>query len=144
MQHSALPSGMTSHCATTTSATYTYRTPWHWHLLQITYAELTTSTSPTTLRNLPLAASAYFIGILDVLRGHLIIVNYVIWLSNREAYTKLKCRGLQPPLLQLHLLMLTPANIKPNYLPAPRAHLHRQHDNIPNHAPHGLLTLGAP
>ena len=97
MQHSALPSGIYLHCATTMLATCTYGTPWHWHLLQVTYAELTTSTSPTTLRSLPLAASAYFIGKLDVLRGNLIIIIYVAWLSNRGAHTKLKCTELQPP-----------------------------------------------
>ena len=82
MQHSALPSGMNSHCATTTSATRTYKTPWRWHSLPIVYAELTTSTYPLLppkgTWNLPLAANAYFIGILDVLRGNLIVIIYLV------------------------------------------------------------------
>ena len=86
MQQSASPSGMYLHCATTMFATRLLR---RWHLPQVTYAELTTSTSPTTLRNLPLAASAYFIGILDVLRGNLIIVIYLTWLSNCGARTNI-------------------------------------------------------
>ena len=84
-QLSAMTFGIYLHCATTMFATRLLR---RWHLPQVTYAELTTSTSPTTLRNLPLAASAYFIGKLDVLRGNLIIIIYVAWLSNRGAHTK--------------------------------------------------------
>ena len=82
MQHSALPSGIYRHCATTMFATRTYNTPWRWQSLQVTYAELTTSTSPLLppkgTGNLPLAANAYFIGILDVLRGNLIILFYLM------------------------------------------------------------------
>ena len=82
MQHSALPSGIYLHCATTMLATCTYGTPWHWHWLRVTYAELTTSTSPLLplkgAGDPPLAANAYFIGILDVLRGNLIILFYLM------------------------------------------------------------------
>ena len=64
------------------SATRTYRTPWRWHLPQVTYAELTTPTSPLLppkgTWSLPLAASTYLIGILDVLRGNLIMLLYLV------------------------------------------------------------------
>ena len=63
-------------------ATRTYGTPWRWRYLPIVYAELTTSTSPVLppkgTGNLPLAASACFIGILDVLRGNLIVIIYLV------------------------------------------------------------------
>ena len=71
---------------------------------------------------------------------------YTSWLSNCGAHTKLKCTGLHPPLLQLYLLMLTPAYSKPKFTSTPRAHLHQRHGNT-NHPgstrgcrPLGLLT----
>ena len=82
MQHSALPFGIYRHCATTMFATRLCGTSQRWHLPQVTYAELTTSTSPSLppkgTWNLPRAANAYFLGMLDVLRGNRIIVIYLM------------------------------------------------------------------
>ena len=82
MQHSALPSCIYRHRATNMFATRLYGTPRRWHLPQVTYAELTASTSPILppkgTGTLPMAASAHFIGMLNVLRGNLIIIIYIM------------------------------------------------------------------
>ena len=115
-QHSALPSGIYLHCATTMHAIRTYGT--HYKSTSVgMYHKLSTLSSPH--RRLLLPFGIYHWLLVPTLSAYpmcfeaTLLCCYTSWLSNCGAHTKLKCRGLPLPLLQQHLLMLTPADIKP-------------------------------
>ena len=117
MQHSALPSGI--------DFPLCHHHVCHMHLLDppgigIRYKLPTLSSPHRRLHYFPLRVLGIYHWLLmptlsaySMCSEATLLSYYNSWLSNRGAHTKLKCRGLPPPLLQLHLLMLTPANLKP-------------------------------
>ena len=121
---------------------------------------------------LPLAANAYFIGKLDVLRNNRMtkFILFMVSTIRGGTYQIQMHRTTTTRVLQLHLLMLTPANIKPKIsgravaliecsqcplkdlhgstarrvsTSMPRAHIHQRHEDTERQIYHTSQLLGS-